>query len=55
MALLNTVFSLVSFKSAYHQVLLKDLDRKYTAFEANEALFQFCKILFQITNRALAF
>lgn len=34
------VFSTFDLKSAYHHVPLKMLDRKYTAFEANECLVQ---------------
>ena len=49
------VFSSFDLKSAYHQVSLNVSDRKYTAFEANGRLFQFCRISFGVKNRAAAF
>ena len=36
-------------------MLLKVSDRKYTAFEVNGRLFQFCRILFRVRNGAAAF
>ncbi|XP_046855910.1 uncharacterized protein LOC124449011 [Xenia sp. Carnegie-2017] len=50
-----SVFSTVDLKSAYHQVPIKNKERKYTAFEANNRLYQFRKILFGVTNGAAAF
>ena len=49
------VFSTVNLKSAYHQVPIKEEEKKYTAFEANSRLYQFCRIPFGITNGAAAF
>ena len=49
------IFSSFDFKSAYHQVPLKVSDRKYTVFEANGHLFQFCRIQFGAKNGAAAF
>ena len=49
------VFSTFDLKSAYHQVSLKESDRKYTAFEANGRLYQFCRIPFGVTNGVAAF
>ncbi len=50
-----TVFSTVDLKSAYHQVPIKEEEKKYTAFEANSRLYQFRTIPFGVTNRAAAF
>ena len=50
-----SVFSTVDLKSAYHQVPIKNKERKYTAFEANHRLYQFRKIPFGVTNGAAAF
>ncbi|CAB4035831.1 Hypothetical predicted protein, partial [Paramuricea clavata] len=36
------VFSTFDSKSAYHQVPIKESDRKFTGFEANGRLYQFC-------------
>ena len=49
------VFSTVDLKSAYHQVPIRDQDKKYTAFEANNCLYQFCRIPFGKTNGVAAF
>ena len=35
------VYSPFDLKSAYHQVPMKESDRKYTGFEANGRLYQF--------------
>ena len=51
----NIFSSFINLKSACHQVPLKVSDRKYTAFEVNDRLFQFCRILFGIKNGATAF
>ncbi|XP_065679006.1 uncharacterized protein LOC136093720 [Hydra vulgaris] len=44
------VFSTFDLKSAYHQIPIKNSDKKYTAFEANGKLFQFFRIPFGVTN-----
>ena len=44
------VHSTVDLKSAYHQHLLRDSDKPYTAFEANGGLYQFCRVPFGVTN-----
>ena len=44
------VFSTFDLKSAYHQIPIKNSDKKYTAFETNGKLFQFCRIPFGVTN-----
>ncbi|XP_068229724.1 uncharacterized protein [Palaemon carinicauda] len=49
------VFSTYDLKSAYHQVPLKESDKKYTAFEANKRLYQFCRVPFGVTNGVAAF
>lgn len=49
------VFSTFGLKSAYHQIPIKESDRKYTAFEANGGLYQFCRIPFGVTNGGTAF
>ena len=50
-----TVFSTVDLKSAYHQVPIKQEEKRYTAFEANGRLYQFRRIPFGVTNGAAAF
>ena len=47
---LYKVFSTFDLKSAYHQIPIKETDRKYTGFEANGRLSQFCRIPFGATN-----
>ena len=49
------VFSTFDLKSAYHQVPIKESDRKFTGFEANGRLYQFCRIPFGVTNGVVAF
>ena len=44
------VFSTLDLTSAYHQVTIKPVERKYTAFEAAGSLYQFCRIPFGVTN-----
>ncbi|PFX19707.1 Retrovirus-related Pol polyprotein from transposon gypsy [Stylophora pistillata] len=45
----------LKYLSAYHQVPIKDADRKYTGFEANGRLYQFCRIPFGVTNGVAVF
>ena len=40
------VFFTFDLKSAYHQIPIKNSEKKYAAFEANDKLFQFCRIPF---------
>jgi len=49
------IFSTFDLKSAYHQVQIKETDRKYTGFEANGRLYQFCRIPFGVTNGVAVF
>ena len=49
------VFSTLDLKSAYHQVPIREHEKKYTAFEANKCLYQFCRIPFGVTNGVAAF
>ena len=51
----HKVFSSFGHKSAYNQVPLKLSDRKYTPFEVNGRLFQFCWIPLRVKNGAAAF
>ena len=44
------VFSSIDLKSAYHQVPLKEEDKPFTAFEADEGLYQFTRLPFGVTN-----
>ena len=50
-----TVFSTIDLKSAYHPIPIKEGEKKFTAFEANGRLYQFCRIPFGVTNGAAAF
>ena len=40
------VFTTIDLKSAYHQVPIRDEEKKYTAFEANQRLYQFRRVQF---------
>ena len=42
-------------KSAYHQILIKEEEKWYTAFEADGKLYQFTRIPFGVTNGVAAF
>ena len=48
-------FSTFDLKSAYHQIPLRDYEKKYTAFEADGNLFQFKRVPFGVTNGVAAF
>ena len=43
-------FSKLDLKSAYHQIPLKDFDKKFAAFAAGGKLYQFIRLPFGITN-----
>ena len=49
------MFSTIDLKSAYHQVPLREEDKKFTAFEANGCLYQFRKMPFGVTNGVATF
>ena len=49
------VFSALDLKSAYHQIILQDCDKKYTAFEANGQLYQSRVLSFGLTNAVACF
>ena len=49
------VFSTLDLRSAYHQIPIRDEEKKYTAFEADGKLFQFTRIPFGVTNGVAAF
>ncbi|XP_046841983.1 uncharacterized protein LOC124436099 [Xenia sp. Carnegie-2017] len=49
------VFSTFDLRSAYHQVPIKKADRKFTGFEANGKLYQFCRIPFGVINGVAVF
>ena len=49
---LYTTFDL---KSAYHQILIKETDKPYTAFEACRRLWEMNRIPFGVTNRVPVF
>ena len=49
------VFSTINLKSAYHQVPIREHEKKHTAFEDNMCLYQFCRIPFGVTNGVAAF
>ena len=51
----NKFFSKLDLKSAYHQIPLHNDDRKYTAFEADGRLYQFCRLPFGLTNAVAVF
>lgn len=49
------VFSTFDLKSAYHQINIKESERKYTAFEGAGKLYQFCRVPFGVTNGVAVF
>jgi len=49
------VFSTFDLRSAYHQISIADLDRRFTAFEADGKLWEFTRIPFGVTNDVPAF
>ena len=49
------VFSTIDLRSAYHQILISESDRPYTAFEADGGLYQFCRLPFGVTNGVSCF
>ena len=49
------VFSTFDLKNAYHQIPIRLDDKKYTGFEANGKLYQFCRIPFGVTNGVAVF
>ena len=44
------IFSTLDLKSAYHQIPLCEIDREYTAFEADGKLNQYTRLPFGVTN-----
>ena len=49
------VFSTIDLKSAYHQIPISEKDKQYTAFEANNGLYQFRRVPFGVTNGVACF
>ena len=49
------VFSAIDLKSAYYQVSLREEDKTFTAFEANDCLYQFRRMPFGVTNEVATF
>lgn len=49
------VFSTIDLKSAYHQIPISENDKQYTAFEANNGLYQFRRVPFGVTNGVACF
>ena len=49
------IFSTIDLRSAYHQVNIKESDKPYTAFQAGNALYQFTRIPFGVTNGVACF
>ena len=50
-----SLFSTFDLKSAYHQIPIKEEEKKYTAFEAAGNLYQFTRIPFGVTNGVACF
>ena len=48
-------FSTIDLKSAYHQIPIRDTDKKYTAFQSGLNLYQFCRLPFGVTNGVACF
>ena len=49
------VHSTIDMTSAYHQLIIKNADRPFTAFEANGRLYQFTRLPFGVTNGVAIF
>ena len=49
------IFSTIDMLSAYHQIVIADEDKQYTAFEADGGLYQFCRLPFGVTNGVSVF
>ena len=49
------VYSTIDLRSAYHQVSIKEEDKPYTAFQAGNALYQFTRMPFGVTNGVACF
>ena len=50
-----SIFSTFDLKSAYYQISIADEDKLYTEFIADGKLFQFCRMLFGLTNDVALF
>ena len=46
------VYSKLDLQSVYHQVTIRPRDKAYMAFKAGNWMYQFCRILFGVTNMA---
>ena len=51
----HNFFSTLDLQSAYHQVLLQENEKLYTAFEAGGKLYEFNRIPFGVTNGVASF
>ena len=49
------VFSTIDLRSAYHQIPIKESDKKFTAFQALNKLYQFKRLPFGLTNGVAVF
>lgn len=49
------IYSTLDLRSAYHQIPLRNNEKKYTAFEANGQLYQFRRVPFGVTNGVACF
>ena len=50
-----SIYSTLDLKGAHHQVLLREEDKQYTAFESCGRLYQFARMLFGVVNGAAGF
>ena len=51
----HNIFSTFDLRSAYHQIKIIDSEQKFTAFEANDKLYEFTRIPFGVKNGVAAF
>lgn len=49
------IFSKLDLKHAYYQIPLDKMDRPFTAFQANNCLYQFTRLPFGLTNAVACF
>ena len=51
----HNVYSTIDMRDAYYQCELREEDKPYTAFEANNGLYQFRRLPFGVTNGVAVF
>ena len=52
---LHEVYSTIDLRAAYHQITLREDEKAFTAFEANNRLYQYRRVPFGVTNGGSVF